>query len=127
MATNVGKASFLEWKEWVEAANDNLPEVECLADLINTPPPMANAIIEGILREGHKMLMTGPSKAGKSFLLLQLAIAIAEGGKWIGWQCRQGRVLYVNLELDRASCINRLADVYKALGRTSENTVNIED
>ncbi|MDT2208257.1 hypothetical protein P7H11_20225 [Paenibacillus larvae] len=31
--------------------------------------------------------MAGPSKAGKSFALIELSIAIAEGGKWMGWPC----------------------------------------
>jgi RecA-family ATPase len=55
------------------------------------------------------------------FLLLELAVAIAEGNKWLVWQCTQGRVLYVNLELDRASCYHRLADVYNAKGISMKN------
>lgn len=39
-----------------------------------------------------------------------------EGRKWLGFQCRTGRVLYVNLEIDRASCIHCFACIYKALG-----------
>ena len=37
------------------------------------------ATIENVLRQGHKMLIAGPSKAGKSFALIELCIAIAEG------------------------------------------------
>lgn len=62
------------------------------------------------------MLISGPSKAGKSFLLMELAIAITEGRSWLGFPCRKGRVLYVNLEIDRASCIHRFANIYAALG-----------
>ena len=61
------------------------------------------------------MLISGPSKAGKSFLLMELAIAITEGRKWLGFPCKKGRVLYVNLEIDRASCIHRFANIYDAL------------
>ncbi|WP_311845965.1 AAA family ATPase [Paenibacillus larvae] len=50
-------------------------------------PVLAPPLIEGVLRQGHKMLMAGPSKAGKSFALIELSIAIAEGGKWMGWPC----------------------------------------
>ena len=54
------------------------------------------ALIDGILRQGHKMLIAGPSKAGKSFLQIELCIAIAEGRKWLGLAAAaQGRVLYV--------------------------------
>ena len=53
-------------------------------------PELAPCLIEGVLRQGHKMLIAGPSKAGKSFLLIELCIAIAEGRKWLSWQCAQG-------------------------------------
>lgn len=75
---------------------------------------------------GHKMLIAGPSKAGKSFLLIGLCIAIAEGRQWLGWGCARGRVLYVNLELDRASCLHRFRDAYRASGWETEGLHNID-
>ena len=116
VATNIGKESWAEWIDWIAAQDDDLPDVESLADVWTSIPPLADCLIEDILRKGHKMLVSGPSKAGKSFLLLELAIAIAEGSKWLGWQCQQGRVLYVNLELDRASCLHRIKDIYRRSG-----------
>lgn len=126
VAENIGKASFLEWKDWIEAANDNLPDAESLADVWDNLPPLAPPLINGVLRQGHKMLLAGPSKAGKSFALIELCIAIAEGRKWLGWQCAQGKVFYVNLELDPASCKHRFRDVYKALGWEPRNLGNID-
>ena len=72
------------------------------------------------------MLIAGPSKAGKSFALIQLSIALAEGLKWLEhFQCRQGKVLYVNLELDEASCKHRFKSVYEAMEIEPENINNI--
>lgn len=113
--TNIGKESWEAWKEWIESVNDNLPEFESLSDCWNDMPDLAPCLIDGILRQGHKMLIAGPSKAGKSFALIELCIAIADGRKWLQWQCAKGRVLYVNLELDRASCLHRFKDVYEAM------------
>ena len=79
-----------------------------------------------MLRQGHKLLLAGPSKAGKSFALIELCIAIAEGRPWLGFDCAQGRVLYVNLELDRASCLHRFRDVYNALGWRPEHLANLD-
>lgn len=124
--TNIGKASFEAWKEWVESVNDNLPEFERLEDVWYDLPALAPCLIEGVLRQGHKMLIAGPSKAGKSFALIELCIAIAEGRKWLQWQCAQGKVLYVNLELDRASCLHRFKDVYEAMGLRPVNIRNID-
>lgn len=124
--TNIGKESWAEWKEWFESITDDLPDPESLEDVWENLPELAPTLIDGILRQGHKMLIAGPSKAGKSFLQIEMCIAIAEGRKWINWQCSQGKVLYVNLELDRASCLHRFKDVYTALGWQPENLKNID-
>lgn len=125
MATNIGKENYKEWEEWIASVNDDLPEPEELDALWDNMPDLAPPLIEGILREGHKMLIAGPSKAGKSFALIQLCISIAEGRPWFGFDCTQGKVLYVNLELDRASCLHRFKDVYEALDQHPSNIGNI--
>lgn len=124
--TNIGKKSWNEWYEWIEGVNDDLPEPEGLESVWDNLPELSPCLIDGILRKGHKMLISGPSKAGKSFLQIELCIAIAEGKKWLQWHCAQGRVMYVNLELDRASCLHRFKDVYEAMGFTPDNLQNID-
>lgn len=126
METNIGKTNWNEWREWIEAVNDDLPDPEPLESVWNNMPALAAPLIDGVLRQGHKMLLAGPSKAGKSFSLIELCIAIAEGASWFGWPCTQGRVLYVNLELDRASCLHRFKDVYQALGIPAKHLANID-
>lgn len=127
LETNVGKSCWEDWCDWVEACTDDLPDTECLADDWDDLPPLADALISGVLRKGHKMLLAGPSKAGKSFALIELCIAIAEGKTWLGrFSCAQGRVLYINLELDRPSCLHRFKDVYTALGLAPDNLRNID-
>lgn len=124
--TNIGKQSWDEWHEWIEGINDDLPEPEGLESVWNALPELSPPLIDGVLRQGHKMLLAGPSKAGKSFALIELSIAIAEGRKWLNWYCTKGRVLYVNLELDRASCLHRFRDVYEALGWQPNHLSNID-
>lgn len=126
IATHIGKESYDEWKEWIEAVNDDLPEPEELSSVWDDMPDLAPSLIDGVLRQGHKMLISGASKAGKSFALIELCIAIAEGKKWLGFDCAKGRVLYVNLELDRASCLHRFKDVYKALELPPQSINNID-
>ena len=57
-------------------------------------PALSPPLIDGVLRQGHKMLLAGPSKAGKSYALIELCIAIAEGKKWLQLELckRQGDV-----------------------------------
>ena len=124
--TNIGKGSWEEWKEWIESVNDDLPDPESLEQVWEDMPELAPCLIEGVLRQGHKLLIAGPSKAGKSFLLIEMCIAIAEGRNWLSWPCARGRILYVNLELDRASCLHRFKDVYQAMGLRPEHLENID-
>lgn len=124
--TNIGKASYAEWKEWIESVNDDLPEPESMADAWDNLPELSPPLIDGVLRQGHKMLLAGPSKAGKSYALIELSCAIAEGRRWLDWVCARGKVLYVNLELDRASCLHRFRDVYTALRWQPRHLDNID-
>lgn len=123
---NIGKKSWDEWKEWIESVNDDLPDPENIDEIWDNMPDLSPVLIEGVLRQGHKMLLAGPSKAGKSFALIELCCAIAEGKSWLGFPCAKGRVLYVNLELDRASCLHRVKDVYLTLGWQPLNRKNID-
>ncbi len=115
IATNIGRTSWIDWLDFVEGANDELPGLQNLKDQLLDPPALPEQLIEGILRCGHKMLISGSSKAGKSFLLMELAVALSEGMDWLGFKCKKSRVLYVNLEIDSASFVNRFAEIYKAL------------
>lgn len=116
LATNIGRKSWADWMDYTEGEGDELPEVESWEDIKGNIPDPPPELIEGILRQGHKMLISGSSKAGKSFLLMELCLAIAEGRKWLNYQCNIGRVLYVNLEIDPASCLNRFKSIIEALG-----------
>ncbi len=120
-AVNVGASSWETWLEWIESTSDDMPAVDNLGDFMDDPPKLPEPLIDGILRCGHKLLISGSSKAGKSFLLMELAISLAEGRPWLGFKVRQGKVMYVNLEIDKASCINRFVDIYRALGISKEH------
>ena len=127
LETNTGKSCWQEWVDWIESATDELPDTENLADTWADPPALAPPLIDNVLRQGHKMLLAGPSKAGKSFALIELCISIAEGRPWFGrFGCAQGKVLYINLELDRASCLHRFRDVYTALDLAPDHVSNID-
>lgn len=115
VAENIGRKSWTEWMDFVEGASDELPGLVSLADFKDAPPKLPEELIKGVLRCGHKMLISGSSKAGKSFLLMELCVSLAEGTPWLGFPCKRGRVLYVNLEIDPASCVNRFMNIYKAM------------
>ena len=69
-----------------------------LADLLAHVFPTPRAIVEKIILEGA-MLLAGKPKLGKSRLMLDIAIAVACGGKALGHlPVDAGPVLYISLE-----------------------------
>lgn len=77
IATDIGRASWTEWLDFAEGINDEFPELTCLSTALQNKPTLPKELIGGILRCGHKMLISGPPKAGKSFLLMELAVALS--------------------------------------------------
>lgn len=126
--TNVFYKSFEDWKDYIQNGLDDaeLPEIEELSAVWDNMPELSPELIYGVLRKGHKMLLSGPSKAGKSYALIELAIAIAEGDKWMNFKCERGRVLYLNLEIDSASFWNRVKNVYQESGTEPEHLDNLD-
>ena len=114
--------SWDEWQDWLVQEMTKLPEIETFGDIPELPP-LAPTIIDGILRRKQKMLVVGPSKAGKSFLMVELAVAIAEGWEWFGHRCQKGRVLIVNFEIQRPSMLRRIQDVWQKMAEHHDTDV----
>lgn len=69
------------------------------ADLLATRPPAPDYIVDGVFETGSRVLLVGSSKTRKSFLALQLAVAVASGRDFVGLTVpRACRVLLANLE-----------------------------
>ncbi len=62
-------------------------------------PEAPPTLIDGLLGRGETMLLSAPSKAGKSWLAISMAYGIATGSDWLGFACRKGHVAYANLEI----------------------------
>lgn len=126
VATSMGRSSWADWVDWMDEVTDTLPvDVTDFCDEWDEPLVEPVAVIDGIVGADEKMMLSGPSKAGKSFALLELCAAIAEGDTWMGRRCKQGHILYINLELKRESRIRRLKEVYRARGYSAKNASNI--
>lgn len=89
-------------------------------------PAIAPELIAGLLRVGRKGIIAGASKSHKSWLALNLAISVATGGRWLDFTCRQGRVLYLNMEIAADSFPHRIEAVAKAKGVTNDELGNLK-
>jgi hypothetical protein len=93
-----------------------LPPLEDMTDLFAHPPPKPAEVIVGMLHARGMMNMGGQSKARKSWVLANLAIAVASGTPWLGLETRKGRVLILNFEIDGSFYTDRLRSVESAMG-----------
>ena len=83
-------------------------------------PPLKPELVRGLIRVGRKGIIAGASKSHKSWLALNLGLSVATGGDFLGFPCKKGRVLYLNMEIAADSFPHRIADVCKAKGITSK-------
>ncbi len=80
-------------------------------------PALRPPVIEGLLREGETMNLIASPKTGKSWLVLDLAIAVAMGRPWLGrFPTVAGEVLIIDNELHGETSANRIPKVAKARG-----------
>jgi len=87
-----------------------------LGELIAAYPSLRPPVIEGLLRQGETMNVIAPSKTGKSWLVIDLALAIATGRPWLGMDCVQGDVLILDNELHGETSANRIPKVAERRG-----------
>ena len=95
---------------------NGLPAPVSLKDMDSNPPQLQEELIEGVLRLMAKMLITGASKARKSWTLIHLALCISSGLPWLGFKTRKKAVLFLNLELDGGESFQRFDRVCRAMG-----------
>ncbi len=76
--------------------------------------PHPPELVKGLLYQGAKGMIAGPSKARKTFALTDLAVSIASGYPWMGFPTAQVPVLYINLEIQNFAFRDRRRAIQKA-------------
>jgi len=115
-AVETKKPDTAERKPEGNQKTEEIPPLETFdADFFNnTDIPDPVPIIDRILYPGFGLLGS-PAKMGKSYMMLQLAIAVATGESFLGFNVkRPGAVLYLDLQGTKARTKKRL----KSMGYT---------
>lgn len=86
------------------------PRTWSLGELLGADFPEPAWVVDGLLPAGLALL-AGRPKLGKSFLALQLALAVGAGGSFLGQDVAQGRALYIALEDSPRRLQTRLKDM----------------
>ena len=105
---------FLDGMEKAQAISmEQTPKVLTGEEFLALPIEPPDLLIEPWLETGNSALVHAPADAGKTLLMLQVAIRLAGGrgsifpGRWP--VARRARVLYVDGEMGEADCHRRLA------------------
>ena len=93
-----------------------LPEFIDAATFVAEPLAAPDELVQGILHKGSKLVFGGSSKSYKTWSLLDLAISVATGTSWLGRWTTQGRVLFLNFEIQPHAWQKRIAAVAEAKG-----------
>jgi hypothetical protein len=106
--------------------DNDLPQIVSATDFMASELPDAPEAIGGILHKGSKIVVSGASKAGKTWLFIDLGTSVAVGAEWLGLPTGKGRVLYLNTELSPRTFQKRLRYVCTAKGIPVENLGNLD-
>lgn len=107
----------------IKLAERGIEPEECLikplSSFMEEDIPEASVLIQGMLRQGEKLVMSGPSKAGKSWAFLNMWLAIASGEEFWGKLTTPSKALFVNLELRPRTMQRRIDSILEAMGLES--------
>jgi hypothetical protein len=114
-ATNSNRAGIAaEYLGEESEPQDSLPELIDAAAFIACLIEPPAELVEGILHLVSKLVFGGSSKSFKTWCLLDLAISIATGTNWLGRRTAQGKVLFVNFEIQPHAWQRRISAVAEA-------------
>lgn len=107
------------FRERTKSDRRDLPDIQPATAIPNQIPPPE--LIHGILHQGSKLALGGGSKTFKTWVLIDIAMSIANGKPWLAFPTSQGRVLYANFEIQPVFFQHRLDHIAEAKKITRDN------
>jgi hypothetical protein len=101
----------------------SVPQIPSLPNIANGTAILTDSsivrpmeLVVGLLHQGTKGVLASGSKAGKTWLLLDLALSVATGTKFLFWHTLQSKVLFINVEIQTPFIKDRLAALMERRG-----------
>ena len=76
--------------------------------------PEIQWLVPGLVPRTGSIVLTAPPKTGKTFLALQLSLAICTAGSFLGKRASQGTVLYLYVDRDEDLFVDRVRELIHA-------------
>jgi KaiC/GvpD/RAD55 family RecA-like ATPase len=116
---------------WKEPDPEYVRQKLSLADWLTRDIAMPDFIMGEVLSTTSRILVVGPTGLGKTNFGMAIAIAVAEGQRFLHWRGGQGprRVLYIDGEMPERLMRSRLEDAVRRLSRAPDTlfTLSRED
>ena len=95
-------------------------------EFATSEPPPVDWIIEGVLEAGQRGLLVAEGGTGKSYLLLQMALSIATGAKFMGkWDVKKtGKTMFLSVEDENDKVWRRFKNSCQRMGIDQTEAVN---
>lgn len=93
---------------FIKSDGARLPEIDQAGALLTDLMAKPAEIIEGVLHNGTKAVLASGSKVGKTWILLDLAFAVATGTPFLKFKTQKNKVLFINFEIRREFIADRL-------------------
>lgn len=92
--------------------NFSFKGIRNIADLNKKEFKKITWVVKDVIPAGNILLAARP-KMRKTWLALQLSLAVARGRPFLGWECEQGDVLFLGLEDNERRVQNRIKTLQK--------------
>jgi len=109
-----------------QAPTDGLPPILNMTDFLANELPLPKPLVKGVFDVGMKMVLGAGSKSYKTWIVADMATAVASGTPWLGLPTQQARVLFLNFEIPAPFFQRRIKAVLTAKGLPPEVTNNID-
>ena len=103
-----------------------LPPIISGHDLLHQELVLPDELVEGMIHRGTQTLVAGCSKSYKTWILMNLAACVSTGTDFWNRKTVQGRILYLNFEIDAAFFQKRLREICRLI-TGDDTTINSFD
>jgi hypothetical protein len=98
----------IPWVVSTQPVKRPLPKIKTASELMLANIEMPAELIHGVLHKGLKGVLASSSKAGKTWLLLDMALSVASGLPWMKFDTTKAKVLVVNFEIPEPFLLGRI-------------------
>jgi hypothetical protein len=99
-----------------QSPKGGLPPILDAAKWISQEHKKPAELVHGLLHQGSKLVIGGAAKTNKTWTLINLAVSVATGTPFWNLPTAQGKVVFINMEVQAAFFADRLRAVCQALG-----------